>query len=80
MTEVNRKIHVVGINSYIFEDLPSKLQDLFIKQKILQFQIHILKKLNHGVKMVLKKRNHFFRATVITNLLTGLNLKKLMLF
>ena len=31
MTEVNRKIHVIGINSYIFEDLPSKLQDLFIK-------------------------------------------------
>ena len=31
MTEVNRKIHVVGINSYIFEDLPSKLQELFIK-------------------------------------------------
>jgi len=31
MTEVNRKIHVVGINSYIFEDLQSKLQDLFIK-------------------------------------------------
>jgi len=31
MTEVNRKIHVVGINSYIFEDLPSKLQDLFKK-------------------------------------------------
>jgi len=31
MTEVYRKIHVVGINSYIFEDLPSKLQDLFIK-------------------------------------------------
>jgi len=31
MTEVNRKIHVVGINSYIFEDLPSKLQDLFMK-------------------------------------------------
>ena len=31
MIEVNRKIHVIGINSYIFEDLPSKLQDLFIK-------------------------------------------------
>jgi len=31
MTEVNRKIHVIGINSYIFEDLPSKLQDLFVK-------------------------------------------------
>ncbi len=31
MTEVNRKIHVLGINSYIFEDLPCKLQELFIK-------------------------------------------------
>ena len=30
MTEVNRKIHVIGINSYIFEDLPCKLQDLFL--------------------------------------------------
>ena len=30
MTEVNRKIHVVGINSYLFDDLPSKLQNLFI--------------------------------------------------
>ena len=30
MTEVNRKIHVLGINSYKFEDLPSKLQELFI--------------------------------------------------
>ena len=31
MTSVNRKIHVIGINSFIFEELPSKLQDLFIK-------------------------------------------------
>ena len=31
MSETNRKIHVLGINSYIFEDLPPKLQDLFIK-------------------------------------------------
>ncbi len=30
MTEINRKIHVLGINSFKFEDLPSKLQDLFI--------------------------------------------------
>ena len=52
MTEVNRKIHVIGINSYKFEDLSFKLQNLFLKQKILQFQIHILKKLNHGAKMI----------------------------
>ncbi len=30
MTEINRKIHVIGINSYKFEDLPIKLQNLFI--------------------------------------------------
>ena len=31
MTEVNRKIHVLGINSYKFRDLPSKLQELYLK-------------------------------------------------
>ena len=31
MTEVNRKIHVIGINSYKFEDLSLKLQKLFLK-------------------------------------------------
>ena len=31
MTEVNRKIHVIGINSFKFEDLSLKLQNLFIK-------------------------------------------------
>jgi len=31
MTKINRKIHVVGINSYLFEDLPYKLQNLFMK-------------------------------------------------
>ncbi len=31
MIEVNRKIHVVGINSYKFEDLSFKLQNLFLE-------------------------------------------------
>ncbi len=30
MTEKKRKIHVIGINSYKFEDLPLKLQNLFL--------------------------------------------------
>ncbi len=33
MTEVNRKIHIIGINSYKFEDLSLKLQNLFFKTK-----------------------------------------------
>ena len=31
MHEVNRKIYVIGINSYVFGDLPTRLQDLFVK-------------------------------------------------
>ena len=31
MTEISRKIHVIGINSFKFEDLPFKLQNLFLK-------------------------------------------------
>ena len=31
MTKINRKIHIIGINSFEFEDLPSKLQTLFIE-------------------------------------------------
>jgi len=31
MTEVNRKIHVIGINSYKFKDLSYKLQNLFLE-------------------------------------------------
>ena len=31
MTKVNRKIHVIGINSYKFEDLSFKLQNLFLE-------------------------------------------------
>ena len=31
MAEIKRKIHVIGINSFEFEDLPLKLQTLFIE-------------------------------------------------
>ena len=31
MTEKKRKIHVIGINSFVFEELPLKLQNLFIE-------------------------------------------------
>ena len=31
MTEVNRKIHVIGINSYKLDDLSLKLQNLFLE-------------------------------------------------
>ena len=31
MTQVRRKVHVIGINSFEFKELPLKLQKLFLK-------------------------------------------------
>ncbi len=35
MTQVRRKVHVIGINSFEFKELPLKLQKLFIKTEII---------------------------------------------
>ena len=52
MTEVNRKIHVIGINSYKFEDLSFKLQNLFLEIENIAVPDSYFEKLNHGAKMV----------------------------
>ena len=31
MTKIKRKIHVIGINSFEFQELPIKLQNLFLE-------------------------------------------------
>ena len=78
MTEVNRKIYVVGINSFIFGDLPTKLQNLFIKTENIAVPNSYFEEIKSWSKYDLKKKKSFFRATVISNLLIGLDLKKLM--
>ena len=80
MTEVNRKIHVIGINSYKFEDLSFKLQNLFLETENIAVPNSYFEEIKSWSENGLLKRKHFFRAKVITNLLTGLDLKKLMLF
>jgi len=62
MTEVNRKIHVVGINSYIFGDLPSKLQDLFIKTENIAVPNSYFEKINLWSDNVLEKKKSFFSS------------------
>ena len=44
MIEVNRKIHVVGINSYKFEDLSFKLQNLFLETENIDTIMHFAAK------------------------------------
>ena len=59
MTKVNRKIHVVGINSYIFEDLPSKLQDLFIKTRNIAVPNPYFEKIKSWSENGLEKKTFF---------------------
>ncbi|KGG02815.1 Cobalt-precorrin-6y C5-methyltransferase [Prochlorococcus marinus str. MIT 9321] len=59
MAEVNRKIHVVGINSYLFGDLPPKLKDLFLKTKNIAVPNSYFKEIKSWSENDLKKKSFF---------------------
>ena len=63
MTAVNRKIHVIGINSYLFEDLPSKLQDLFINTENIAVPNSYFKEIKSWSESGLGKKKSFFSIT-----------------
>ena len=67
MTQIKRKIHVIGINSFEFKELPLKLQKLFIKTENIAVPDHILKILNYGPQVIQKKKNYFSLAEVTIN-------------
>ena len=60
MTEINRKIHVIGINSYKFEDLPLKLQNLFIKTVNIAVPFSYSEKIKAWSENNLEKKKSFF--------------------
>ena len=62
MTEVYRKIHVVGINSYKFGDLPSNLQDLFIKTENIAVPNSYFEEIKSWSKNSLEKKKAFFSS------------------
>jgi len=76
MTEVNRKIHVVGINSYIFEDLPSKLQDLFIKTGNIAIPNSYFEEIKSWSENGLKKKKSFFSSNSNNELIQWLRSQK----
>ena len=63
MTEVNRKIHVVGINSYVFDDLPSKLQDLFINTENIAVPNSYFEEIKSWSENDLEKKKSYFSFT-----------------
>ncbi len=76
MTEVYRKIHVVGINSYIFNDLPSKLQDLFIKTENIAVPNSYCEEIKSWSEVGLEKKKSFFSSNSNNELINWLKSQK----
>ena len=76
MTAVNRKIHVIGINSYIFEDLPSKLQDLFINTENIAVPNSYFKEIKSWSESGLGKKKSFFSSSSNNGLINWLRSQK----
>ena len=76
MTEVNRKIHVLGINSYKFEDLPYKLQDLFIKTGNIAVPNSYIEEIKSWSKYDLEKNKSFFPSKSNNELINWLRSQK----
>ena len=62
MTEVNRKIHVIGINSYKFEDLSFKLQNLFLETENIAVPNSYFEEIKSWSDNGLEKKKSFFSS------------------
>ena len=76
MTEVNRKIHVIGINSYTFGDLPSKLQDLYINTGNIAVPNSYFEEIKSWSKSGLGKKKSFFSSNSNIELVNWLKSQK----
>jgi len=62
MTEKKRKIHVVGINSYKFEDLSFKLQNLFLETANIAIPNSYFEEIKSWSENGLSKKKSFFSS------------------
>jgi len=76
MTEINRKIHVLGINSYKFEDLPLKLQNLFIKTANVAVPESYFEKIKSWKENNLGQKKTFFASKSNNELISWIRSKK----
>jgi precorrin-6Y C5,15-methyltransferase (decarboxylating) len=76
MTEKNRKIHVVGINSYKFEDLPLKLQNLFVDTVNIAVPDSYFLKIKSWSENNLNKKKSFFASKSNNDLINWLRSQK----
>jgi len=72
MTEKKRKIHVIGINSYKFEDLSFKLQNLFLETVSIAVPNSYFEKIKSWSQNNLEKKKSFFSSKSNNELLDWL--------
>ena len=76
MTEINRKIHVIGINSYKFEDLPLKLQNLFLETISIAVPNSYFEEIKAWRGYDLEKKKSFFSSHCNNELVNWLRSQK----
>ncbi len=76
MTEKKRKIHVIGINSYKFEDLPLKLQNLFLETVSIAVPNSYFEKIKSWSQKNLEKKKSFFASKSNKELIKWLKSQK----
>ncbi|MDC3045250.1 precorrin-6Y C5,15-methyltransferase (decarboxylating) subunit CbiT [Prochlorococcus sp. AH-736-B04] len=76
MTEKKRKIHVVGINSYKFEDLSFKLQNLFQETVSIAVPNSYFEEIKSWSKNGLEKKKLFFSSSSNKELVNWLRSQK----
>jgi len=76
MTEKKRKIHVIGINSYKFEDLPIKLQNLFLETVSIAVPNSYFEKIKSWSQNNLEKKKSFFASKSNNELINWLKSQK----
>ncbi len=76
MTELKRKIHVIGINSFEFKELPLKLQKLFIKTENIAVPDTYFTDIKLWAKNNTKKEKLFFASRSDNKLINWLKSQK----
>ena len=76
MTQINRKINVVGINSFKFEDLPVKLQNLFVETDNIAVPNSYFEKIKSWSNNNLEQKKSFFVSKSNYELINWLRTQK----
>ena len=76
MTSKKRKIHVIGINSYKFEDLPLKLQTLFLETVSIAVPNSYFEKIKSWSQNNLEKKKSFYASKSNKELIKWLKSQK----